>query len=153
MSTNLFKIRNRGALPSTVRMANLQGHRVPKAIIRVPLRSSSDQEDIFIETSVGEGQSGFVEAAAEGIPLKIEKSLEQAAAHIGPLIGLIMEKVKDIPKQPQEIVLELGVKFGAKGNILWRAVRQKQTARSKQRGVMALRSEKVVYRCLIILFS
>ena len=49
-----------------------------KALISIPLHPSTGSSDILIEASVAEGQSGFLEAAADGTPIRVQKSVEQA---------------------------------------------------------------------------
>jgi hypothetical protein len=87
--------------------------------VLVEMQVVKDGPSILIETTASEGAEGFIEAAAiESLPLRAERTLKQALASLAPTAGALLDQLREMSQQPQKVVVEFGIKFGAKGNLI-----------------------------------
>jgi hypothetical protein len=80
------------------------------------MRLSENGPIVLVETNVSEGSKGFVEVS--GLPVRAEKTLKEALASIGPTAEAMLDQIREVKRTPQKVVLEFGVKFSAKGNVV-----------------------------------
>jgi hypothetical protein len=76
----------------------------------------------YIEYEIEEGKSAVIEiedtkglvpaAAPGGVIAKSKQSFDQALDTIGPIAGKLLNRLKEIPKTPDQINLEFGLKLG-----------------------------------------
>ncbi len=87
-----------------------------KVLLEIPL--TDDGSVVMAESTAPEGSSIVNAAAESGLVVKVEKSLNETLSSLGPFTDLMLEKLSKGIHEPKTIVLELGIKFGAKGNII-----------------------------------
>lgn len=79
-----------------------------------------DGKSIIIETDLVENNNGIKRASNSGTSETVQASqkLNDVAKNIGPAAQVILNSLKGI-NHPKEIVLEFGLKFGAKTGIVF----------------------------------
>jgi hypothetical protein len=83
------------------------------------MRLSENGPIVLVETNVSEGSKGFVEVSGvSGLPVRAEKTLKEALASLGPTAEAMLDQIREVKRTPQKVVLEFGVKFTAKGNVV-----------------------------------
>jgi hypothetical protein len=85
----------------------------------VEIRVSEQGPSILVESTASEGSPAFVDAAAASdVVLKAEKTLASAFSSIAPAIDTMLTHLTAVAQRPKTVKMELGVRFGAKGNII-----------------------------------
>jgi hypothetical protein len=89
-----------------------------KALVEIPL-SDGESPTILVESTASEGSAAYIDAAADaGVVVKAERSLTDALTSLGPVVDIVLRQLNAVVQKPKTTVFELGIKFGAKGNII-----------------------------------
>jgi hypothetical protein len=88
-----------------------------EVLIEVPLFEGGPT--LLIETTASEGVEDFRNAAAQpGLAIKAHNTFSETLSVLQPTLDIIARQVASALVPPKSAVVELGVKFGAKGNII-----------------------------------
>jgi hypothetical protein len=83
------------------------------------IKLSEDGPTILVECTASEGSQAYTDAAAaDGLVLKAQKTLVDAISAIPSLADALLLRVKSMSVPPKAAVIEFGIKFGAKGNVI-----------------------------------
>lgn len=83
----------------------------------IPIRLR-DGEFVEIETSAPLGMGTRLEPAAQGHIEALVVSFDQAIQRIRTLSGMLFDGLADLPKSPDALAIELGIKFGGKVGVI-----------------------------------
>jgi hypothetical protein len=93
----------------------LWGLNMPRPLVEYELENGSK---VLVEVSVDDVY-GFKQAGiGDGIIPKASKKLEEALGNIPMLASAILKRVGDMTEKPKEITLDMGIKFGVKGDLI-----------------------------------
>jgi Trypsin-co-occurring domain 1 len=83
-------------------------------LIEVPLERGGS---ILIEADApGSGEALRGRAAAQVIE-RVSQTLEEALSHVRSTADVVITQLCAIPQAPEEVSVEFGIKFGAKGSV------------------------------------
>jgi hypothetical protein len=90
---------------------------MPSALVEVEIVKGGPT--ILVESRVSEGSPAFVDAANDsGVIMRAEKTLSEALSHLAPFLNTVLNTLQSAVHLPKTVDVELGIKFGAKGNVI-----------------------------------
>ncbi len=75
-----------------------------------------DGKSVVVEIEVDEEELG--PASLGDTIAKAQQSFEQALDAIGPIAGKLLTRLEEIPKKPDQIAVEFGLKLGSKVGVV-----------------------------------
>jgi hypothetical protein len=83
-------------------------------LIEVPLESGGT---ILIEAEAVSSSTPMRGGAAKKVIEQVEQTFEAALDNVRATASAVITKLRDVPQAPEEVTVEFGIKFGAKGSI------------------------------------
>src|SRR5262249_7322070 len=103
---------NRAVISITTKVHHVRRDLVPN-LIEVPLESGGS---ILIEADGASSGDVLRGKGATQVIEQVSQTLEKALGHVRSTANAVIAQLRAIPQTPDEVSVEFGVRFGAKGN-------------------------------------